>query len=56
MDNIGQHIRDLLTEREHEILKRLSSGMSDHEIAADLVSSAPIPSSGTTARFTANSV
>ena len=40
MDNIGQHIRDLLTEREHEILKRLSVGLSDQEIAAELFLSA----------------
>ena len=40
MDNNGQHIRDSLTEREHEILKRLSVGLSDQEIAADLFLSA----------------
>src|SRR5512134_1448225 len=33
-------LRDSLTEREHEILKRLSNGLSDQEIAADLFLSA----------------
>jgi pimeloyl-ACP methyl ester carboxylesterase/DNA-binding CsgD family transcriptional regulator len=37
MDNHnGQHVRDILTEREKEILARLSTGLSDQQIADEL--------------------
>src|SRR5688500_9322853 len=36
VNNEGQPLRDSLTEREMEILARLSTGLTDQQIAADL--------------------